>query len=162
MTTVTNEIVKNQYQAEGDFTLMATPLPTGEYKDNLSYSGTILFMLPVVLAFFSNLGFAFSQIAEEKNEAQLQNILKRIGYREIINVYRSFIIASISTVFFMIPIGLISLLLVLPIVNPVIGIVFFVIVNLEMWLVDMILNMFLRCLNVRRLTILETFLLGLS
>ena len=69
MTTVTDEIVKNQYQADGNFTLMATPLPTGEYKDNLSYSGTILYMLPVVLALFSNLGFTFAQIAEEKNEA---------------------------------------------------------------------------------------------
>ena len=69
MATVTDEIVKNQYQADGNFTLMATPLPTGEYKDNLSYAGTILYMLPVVLALFANLGFTFAQIAEEKNEA---------------------------------------------------------------------------------------------
>ena len=71
MATVTDDIVKSQYQAEGNFTLMATPLPTGEYKDNLSYAGTIMYMVPVVLALFSNLGFTYAKISEEQNEAQL-------------------------------------------------------------------------------------------
>ena len=68
MATVTDEIVKNQYQAEGEFTLMATALPTGTYKDNLSYAGIIAFIMPMVAVMFSNLGFEFVKVSEEKNE----------------------------------------------------------------------------------------------
>jgi hypothetical protein len=69
MATVTDEIVKNQYQAEGEFTLMATSLPTGTYKDNLSFAGILAFMVPMVAVMFSNLGFEFVKVSEEKNEA---------------------------------------------------------------------------------------------
>ena len=47
---------------------------------------------------------------------------------------------TVSTLVFMIPIGIVLLLMLLPSVNPVIGIVFFLMVNYEMWLVDMLLK----------------------
>ena len=139
MTTVTNEIIQNQYQKDGTFTLMATPLPTGSFEDNSSYQGTLLYFFPFAMIFMANLGSVYADMSKEQNEDKLVNILKRIGYRPIIEVYRRFYLMLISWIF-LIPIALIILVTMLPSVNVVIGLSVILIVITEMTLIDMILK----------------------
>ena len=126
MATVTNEIIQNQYGAEGKFTLMTTPLPTGEYVNAGGFAATLAGLLPFVIILWANLGSVVADAAKEENEDKLENILKRIGYRPVVEVYRSFIVMAIFTLLVFTPVALITLFLTMPQVNPIIGVLFFI------------------------------------
>ena len=91
------------------------------------------------MIFVSNLGSVFASLSQEENEDKLVNILKRIGYRPIIEVYRRIILMLFSWIF-LIPIALVILILMLPAVNPVIGLAVILIVIFEMTLIDIVLK----------------------
>ena len=91
------------------------------------------------MIFMANLGSVYADMSKEQNEDKLVNILKRIGYRPIIEVYRRFYLMLISWIF-LIPIALIILVTMLPSVNVVIGLSVILIVIIEMTLIDMILK----------------------
>ena len=91
------------------------------------------------MIFVSNLGSVFASVSQEDNEDKLVNILKRIGYRPIIDVYRRMILMLFSWIF-LIPIALVILFLMLPAVNPVIGLAVILIVIFEMTLIDIVLK----------------------
>ena len=65
MATVTNEIIQNQYGSEGKFTLMTTPLPTGEYVNAGGFAATLVGLLPFVIILWANLGSAVADAAKE-------------------------------------------------------------------------------------------------
>ena len=71
---------------------MATPIPTDKYEDNSKYAPSLLFYLPLVLTVWSNIGSTIAEVSQQSNEDKLNNILKRIGYRPIVEVYRRFIL----------------------------------------------------------------------
>ena len=137
MATVTNEIIQNQYGAEGSFTLITTPVGTGTYADTGSYGLIVNAVFPLVLLFWANLGNQIADQAKEDNEEKLENILKRIGYRPIVEVYRSFIVMALTILIVYTPAALIVLFLTLPGVNVFIGLVFFYMIPIEMWIIDM-------------------------
>ena len=139
MTTVTNEIISNLYDSDGTFTLMATPLPTGSYLNNSNYAGSLQYFFPFAMIMWSNLGSVLAQVSLEKNEDKLTSILKRIGYRPIIEVYRRFFVMLFSWLF-MIPIAIVCLILMFKSVNVVIGLIIIMTVFFEMWLLDITLK----------------------
>ena len=75
----------------------------------------------------------------EKNEDKLTSILKRIGYRPIIEVYRRLFVMLFSWLF-MIPIALVCLILMFKSVNAIIGLIIILCVFSEMWLLDLSLK----------------------
>ena len=139
MTTVTNEIISSLYDSDGTFTLMATPLPTGSYLNNSNYAGSLQYFFPFAMIMWSNLGSVLAQVSLEKNEDKLTSILKRIGYRPIIEVYRRFFVMLFSWLF-MIPIAIVCLILMFKSVNVVIGLIIIMTVFFEMWLLDITLK----------------------
>ena len=116
---------------------MATPIPTNEYIDNSSYSGALLFYLPLVLTLWSNVGSTIAEVSQQSNEDKLNNILKRIGYRPIVEVYRRFIL-MIYDLLYLIPISALVFFFILPTVSIYIAVLIMVIIVVEMWLIDMI------------------------
>ena len=104
---------------------MTTPLPTGEYVNAGGFAATLTGLLPFVIILWANLGGVVADAAKEENEDKLENILKRIGYKPIVEVYRSFIVMAVFTLLVFIPISLITLFLTMPQVNPIIGVLFF-------------------------------------
>ena len=139
MTTVTNEIISNLYDSDGTFTLMATPLPTGSYLNNSNYAGSLQYFFPFAMIMWSNLGSVLARVSLEENEDKLTSILKRIGYRPIIEVYRRFFVMLFSWLF-MIPIAIVCLILMFKSVNVVIGLIIIMTVFFEMWLLDITLK----------------------
>ena len=119
---------------------MATTLPTGEYEDNAASAFTVQFFLPIVLIMVGNLGSTIIGTRKEKNEAQLFNILKRIGYREIVDVYEEAILNLLSTLFFYTPCALILTILLMPDVGIILTLLFSYLVAAEMFLLDAILR----------------------
>ena len=119
---------------------MATTLPTGEYEDNAASAFTVQFFLPFVLIMVGNLGSTIIGARKEKNEAQLFNILKRIGYREIVDVYEEAILNLLSTLFFYTPCALILTILLMPDVSIILTLLFSYLVAAEMFLLDVILR----------------------
>ena len=91
------------------------------------------------MIFVSNLGSVFADVSKEANEDKLVNILKRIGYRPIIEVYRRMVLMLFSWIF-LIPIALVILYTMLPAVNALIGLTVILIVIFEMTLIDMLLK----------------------
>ena len=91
------------------------------------------------MIFVSNLGSVFAAVSQEANEDKLVNILKRIGYRPIIEVYRRMVLMLFSWIF-LIPIAIAILYTMLPAVNVVIGLSVILIVIFEMTLIDMLLK----------------------
>ena len=91
------------------------------------------------MIFVSNLGSVFAEVSKEANEDKLVNILKRIGYRPIIEVYRRMVLMLFSWIF-LIPIALVILYTMLPAVNALIGLTVILIVIFEMTLIDMLLK----------------------
>ena len=139
MTTVTNEIISNLYDSDGTFTLMATPLPTGSYLNNSNYAGSLQYFFPFAMIMWSNLGSVLARVSLEENEDKLTSILKRIGYRPIIEVYRRFFVMLFSWLF-MIPIAIVCLILMFKSINVVIGLIIIMTVFFEMWLIDITLR----------------------
>lgn len=140
MTTVTNEIVTNQMNSEGEFSLMVTSIPTGEYEDNSAAAGFILFFMPFSMVMIGNLGAMIISVSHEKNEDKLQNILKRIGYRESIDVTQKVILFAFSTLCFFTPCGLLILFLVLKGISVPLGLAVLYLVATEMLLLEMVLK----------------------
>ena len=118
---------------------MTTPLPTGEFQDNSSYAGVFMYFFPFAMVMWSNIGSLLAQISQEKNEDKLTNILKRIGYRPIIEVYRRFYIMIFSWIF-MIPLAILIMVLMLPGINVFIGLLIILLIIVEMWLIDILLK----------------------
>ena len=87
-----------------------------------------------------NLGSTIIGATKEKNEAQLFNILKRIGYREIVDVYEEAILNLLSTLFFYTPVALILTILLMPDVSIILTLLFSYLVAAEMFLIDSILK----------------------
>ena len=137
MATATNEIIQNQYGSDGKFTLMTTPLPSGEYMNSGGYAPILTGLIPIVVLLWANLGSVIADAAKEENEEKLENILKRIGYRPIVEVYRSFIVMTVAIVLAFIPATLIILFITLPQVNVLIGLCYFYLMPNEMWLLDL-------------------------
>ena len=93
---------------------MTTPLYTGTYMDSGAYAPILLAIFPIVLLLWGNLGGVVADAAKEENEPKLENILKRIGYRPIVEVYRSFIVMIISIGMLYTPVALVLLLWMIP------------------------------------------------
>ena len=72
------------------------------------------------------------------------NILKRIGYREIVDVYQEAILTLLSTVVFYTPCAIALTILLLPDVRIEITLLFSYLVALEMFLLDAVLRYALR------------------
>ena len=68
------------------------------------------------------------------------NILKRIGYRPVVDLYEEAILNAFSILAFFTPVALIILFTMLPNVNPALAITFFLIVAIEMFVLDSILK----------------------
>ena len=79
-------------------------------------------------------------ITREKNEDKLLKILKRNGYRDVVDVCLQVILTLISLVLFFTPVALLLLFLIFPNVNFMLGLLFFWLVALEMFLIDTILK----------------------
>ena len=118
--------------------LMTTPLDTGEYMNSGGYAGILLMIFPVVALIWANLGSVIADSVKQENEEKLENILKRIGYRPIIEVYRSFIVMVITIAVVYTPVAVVMLLLMLSQVNVFIGLMFFYMIPFEMWVIDML------------------------
>ena len=116
---------------------MATPIPTDKYEDNSKYAPSLLFFLPLVLTLWSNVGSTIAEVSQQSNEDKLNNILKRIGYRPIVEVYRRFIL-MIYDLLYLIPISALVFYFILPTVSVYIALLIMVIIVVEMWLIDMI------------------------
>ena len=93
--------------------LMTTPLYTGEYMNSGGYAGILVMIFPVVALIWANLGSVIADSVKQENEEKLENILKRIGYRSIIEVYRSFIVMCLTIVIIYTPMATIMLMLML-------------------------------------------------
>ena len=119
---------------------MTTPLQSKPYEDTGAFSLVILGVYPLVALIWANLGSVIADSAKEENEQVLENILKRIGYRPIVEVYRSFIVMLITIALLYTPVAILILMLLLPTVNVFIGLVFFYMIPIEMWIIDMCLN----------------------
>ena len=76
------------------------------------YAETLTSLLPIVALLWANLGGVIADAAKEDNEEKLENILKRIGYRPIVEVYRSFTVMMISMLIVFTPVALILLILI--------------------------------------------------
>ena len=76
------------------------------------YAQSLTGLLPVIALLWANLGVEIADAAKEDNEEKLENILKRIGYRPIVEVYRSFIVMMISMMIVFTPVALIVLILI--------------------------------------------------
>ena len=92
---------------------MTTPVKSGTYVNTGGYADLLVAFFPIAALLWANIGNAISEAAKEDNEDKLENILKRIGYRPVVEVYRSFIVMAISMVVFFTPAMLLLLLLVL-------------------------------------------------
>ena len=117
---------------------MTTPLATGEYMNSGGWAGILLLFFPICTLIWANLGSVIADSAKQENEEKLENILKRIGYRPIIEVYRSFIVMCLTIVIIYTPMATIMLMLMLSEVNVFIGLFFFYMIPLEMWIIDML------------------------
>jgi hypothetical protein len=104
---------------------MTTPLPTGEYVNAGGFASTLAGLLPFVIIIWANLGSVVADAAKEENEDKLENILKRIGYKPVVEVYRSFIVLVVFTILVFTPVALITLFVTMPQVNPIVGVLFF-------------------------------------
>ena len=71
-------------------------------------------ILPLLMLMWANLGSVIADAAKEENEEKLENILKRIGYRPIVEVYRSFIVMGICILTIYTPVAFIILFMILP------------------------------------------------
>ena len=116
---------------------MSTPLPSGEYMNSGGFAPILTGLIPIVALLWANLGSVIADAAKEENEEKLENILKRIGYRPIVEVYRSFIVMTVAIVMAFVPAALIILFICLPQVNFLIGVCYFYIIPNEMWLLDL-------------------------
>ena len=76
------------------------------------YAESLTSLLPIVALLWANLGGVIADAAKEDNEEKLENILKRIGYRPIVEVYRSFIVMIISMLIVFTPVALLLLILI--------------------------------------------------
>ena len=66
---------------------MVTNLPTGDYLSNADFQFLCSFFYPLILILAGNVASSVVATSKEKNEHKLLNILKRIGYREVVDVY---------------------------------------------------------------------------
>ena len=76
----------------------------------------------------------------EKNEDKLNNILKRIGYREVVDVYMKAILNGISTLLLVTPVTLIIFLTSMNNISIILALLFTYMVAFEMFLLDMVLK----------------------
>ena len=81
---------------------------------------------------------------KEKNEHELFNILKRIGYREIVDVYVEAILTGICTLVFYTPLALGLTAILLPNVSLILTLLYSYSVALEIFLLDAILRYSIR------------------
>ena len=119
---------------------MVTSIPTGEYIDNATAATVILSIFPLMMILLGNIGNNIVDIANEKNEEKLLNILKRIGYRPVVDLYQDAIITGLSTLVFFVPAAIVLVIIVFPSVNLALAILFFIIVAFEMFVINSILN----------------------
>ena len=91
MATATQEVV-GWLGGEGKFTVLATTLHTGKFEDHGAAAFTAQFFVPFMLIMVGNFCSMIMGAVKEKNERQLVNMLKRMGYREIVDVYEEFIL----------------------------------------------------------------------
>ena len=96
------------------------------HRQSGGFAATLAGLLPFVIILWANLGSVVADAAKEENEDKLENILKRIGYKPVVEVYRSFIVMAVFTLLVFTPVALITLFLTMPQVNPIIGVLFFV------------------------------------
>ena len=83
------------------------------------------------------MGSTIAGVSKQSNEDKLKNILKRIGYRPIVEVYRRFTLL-LCDLLYLVPISYFLFSIFLPNVNIYIALMITVIIVVEIWLIDMI------------------------
>ena len=88
----------------------------------------------------ANIGAIMVATADEKNEAKLRNILKRIGYRDVVDLWQKGIISLLSSIICYIPFCIVLLLFFCSYVNLFLGLIYLWMLAFEMFLLETILQ----------------------
>jgi hypothetical protein len=151
MSVATQLIAQEQYGKDMKFELLYTSMDTPEFIDNTDFMGFVLIFIPLVFfAFISDIN-KIVEGGSEEHENKIWQMLKRNGMREIVDVVRqsvlffavSIVVLPLITLFFMfLGFGYINYLLLLT---------FFLLVFLNFFLFEIIMNNGLREKHMFRL-----------
>ena len=140
---VATDVIISQYGVSNEdyrFSMLYTPMDTGEWSDNTVQGLFFNSIFPLFLIVWANMGSNIIALANEDHEEKILWILKRIGMRDSVYICQKAMLYFGSCVFFLVPMMILFKYIALTNVDLVIVILYSLVIAAQMFLIEIILK----------------------